>query len=241
MTIKKTTATIAAGAALLLVAGCGSGGDSAPAPGSAAAPASSADPGRASSLVLDKSGFPAGYQVLEVPRGQLKQISDSMLGTVRSAKVTPAECGQVALFPDRLDLAQVGFAVAMKATSMLAETVLVSDQTVDDVRKSISGACTKVTVEITEGQAAGGKGTTTSKVIDVPETKADKAIAVEQRSTIVLNGTTVKTTRVLGFAQVNGYLVGVQAGDAGAGGGPDLAAFNTTFAKAVDKVAAKTA
>lgn len=243
MTMKRIAgAAAAASAALLLMTGCSSTEDGAPVPGAASsAAAPSADAGKAPTLVIGKADFPAGYQVTPVPRDQIQKVADSVLSSTKSAKVTPANCMQLSAFPDKIDLAKTGFVIAMKGTSVLAETVSVVDHSVEDFRKAVTGDCGKIKVEITEGQAAGAKGTAVSKVIPAPKTKADDAIVVQQSSTIDFKGTTTKTSMIVGYAMVNGYLVSVQASDASPQSTPDLAAFNKVFTKAVDRVATETA
>ncbi|EGD54611.1 hypothetical protein [Gordonia neofelifaecis] len=242
MTIKRIAgAAVAAGAAATLIAGCSSTDDGAPVPGTQTTTASAVDATKAPTLIIGKADLPAGYQVMDVPKDQIQKVSESILSSTKSAKVTPSNCMQLSAFPDKIDVGKTGFIVAMKSTSVLAETVSVVDSSIDDYRKAVTGDCANLNIEITEGQAAGAKGVVVSKIVDAPKTSADEAIVVQQNSTITFQGTKTKTSMIIGYAMVNGYLVSVQASEAAPGATPDLAAFNKVFAKSVDKVAQKTA
>lgn len=229
-------ATAAATAVALIAVGCSSTDDGAPAADSSAAKPS-VDASKVSTLVLGKADLPAGYQILEVPKEQREKIADSISPSTKNAKITPAKCKQLTAFPSGTKPSEVGYVMAMKATSVLAETVAVVDGSVADVRKNASGECANLKIEITDGPAAGAKATASAKVLDAPKSKADDAVLIQQKTTISLNGTKTKTTMLIGVAEVNGYFVTVQASDGTPGGTPDLAAFKTFFGKAVDRVA----
>ena len=237
--------TAAASAAMLLAAGCTSSNDDAPDPGSSTAAATSsaesgADGSKAQSLVLTQKDLPAGYQVMEVPKGELEKVAGSFSTGIKTAKVTPAGCAQLSAFPDKIEVDEIGYLIGMRTTSVLAQTVSVSGRSVDSARKAATGKCAKQSIEITDGPAAGAKATATSKVISAPKTKADDAVVIQQKATIVMNDVKTSSTVIVGLAEVDGYLVSVQASDASPGGTPDLAAFNAFFTKAIDRVDAST-
>ncbi|MGB3304283.1 hypothetical protein [Gordonia sp. (in: high G+C Gram-positive bacteria)] len=232
LTKKVVVAVAASIAAVLVVAGCSSDDN---ADSSQASSAPSSDAAKAAGLVLTQAELPAGYQVLPVPKDQIQKVSDSMLSATRSAKVTP-KCMQLSAVPAKINTDEMGFVVAMKGVSALAQTVIVSDRTIADFRAAVTGKCAKQKVEITEGQAIGAKGTVTSKVIDSSNLKVKDAIVVKQESVMKLNGTTVNSSALLGFAVVDGYLVSLQSNAMGDGASPDLKAFNATFPKAIAKV-----
>lgn len=235
MRVAGVTATV--GAALLAVTACSS--DGADTGGASLSATPDADPAVISSLMLGKADLPAGYQLMQVPKEQAQKFADSMGVSSKSAKITPAKCKQLSAYPANADAGEVGSTVAMKTSSILVETVAAVDGRVDDVRQRASGECAKLKIEITDGPAAGATATTTSTVLDGPKTEADAAVVVKQSSTVQMSGSTTKTSVIVGLAEVNGYLVSVQTSD-GAGGSPDLAAFNSFFTKAIDKVAEKT-
>ncbi|ALG86491.1 hypothetical protein [Gordonia phthalatica] len=230
-------ATATVGAALLLVTGCNSNGADV---NGAESSAPTVDKAKIPTLMLGKADLPAGYQLMEVPKDKAQELADSMTTSAKNATVTPSHCHQVSAYPSSVKADELGTTVAMKTTSMLVETVGVVDQDLEKIRKNASGDCSKLTIQINDGPAAGAEAKADVTVLDGPKTEADEAVVLQQKMAIKMNGTTTKTTTVVGFAKVNGYLVSVQTSDAAPGGSPDLAAFNSFFTKAIDKVASKT-
>lgn len=159
MTMKRIVGvTAAASAAMLLTAGCSSGNDDAPDPGSSTAGATSGAEGDASKtqhLVLTKNDLPAGYQVMEVPQSELEKVAGSFSTGVETAKVTPAGCAQLSAFPDTIKATEIGYLISMKTTSVLAETVTAAGDGVASARKAATGKCAKQTIQIIEGRPPG--------------------------------------------------------------------------------------
>lgn len=236
--VKVASLLVAASATLLVATACSS--DGADTDGAKSSSGSNADASKIPGLALEKSDLPAGYQALDVPKDQTKQFADSMSASAKSAKVTPATCKQASAYPSDFNADEVSTIAAMKTTSMLLETVTVAKEDIAKVRANSTGECSTMTIEITDGPAAGAKGTSTFTVLDGPKTAADETVVLQQKMTLKLQGTTTKSTMILGLAKVNGYLVAVQTSDGAAGSSPDLGAFNAFFTKAVQKVASKT-
>ena len=226
------------GAAVLLVTACNANGADVEGAESAGP---TADKSKIPTLMLGKADLPAGYQLMEVPKDKAQELADSMATSTKNATVTPAHCRRVSAYPSGVAASEVGSTVAMKTTSMLVETVSVADEDLEKVRANAGGDCAEVTIAITDGPAAGAEADSAVTVLDGPKTEADEAVVLQQKTTVRLNGTTTKTTVVVGLAEINGYLVSVQTSDGTPGGSPDLAAFNSFFAKAIAKVASKTA
>ncbi|WP_026918562.1 hypothetical protein [Gordonia shandongensis] len=235
--IKKTVAAAAAMAALTITVGCSQEDGHAQKEGAAG---TSADPSRVDSLVLDAADFPSGYEVMEIPADKMQEIADSVLTGTKSAKVTPASCMQMSAIPDDIDISKVGMRMASKQLAVLTETVVAEDQQLATVRKQVEGECKQMTVEITEGPAAGAKGKVTSSVVDSPATEGRDAIVVQQNTEMSVQGQRVETKTVVGYAVVDGYTVTVQAANS-SGGNPDVSAFDELFTKAIEKVEKQTA
>ncbi|GAA4743264.1 hypothetical protein MUG78_06190 [Gordonia alkaliphila] len=242
--IRRLGGLLIAGSAVIALAGCSSSDDS-----SSAATTTGSDgattantatstklTGDAKELVLPADEFPKGFVAQEIPQGQLKAATDQVLAAMKGVKIEPSSCVQLSLLPESIDLETIGLAVATKGTSSLSTSVAPQQISMDDQRKSVTGKCANLEMMFTEGQTAGATATVKQKVQKAPKTKADEALVVEQETTTKISGTTVKSSALLGFAEVNGYQVSVQYMSAN-GAEIDDDAFNDVFVAAVNRVA----
>ncbi|GEE00546.1 hypothetical protein nbrc107696_09920 [Gordonia spumicola] len=248
ITFKKSIGAVLGGVAVVgLVAGCSSDGSpttsdaadastSASTAASASSTASPADPSKVQGLVLDTSDFPAGYKALKVPTSQMQATIDQLLATTKSAKIVPSKCLQLSAIPESVDVDKLGLVMATKGTSAaLSESVAVSPTSISDYRKQASGACSDLKMTVTmSGQSV--TSTVHQSIVDGPKVDADESLVLEVDTEAKAAGTTVKTSAVMGYAEVNGYLVSVQATSLTPGSKPDRAAFDDLFTKAVAKV-----
>ncbi|MCF8608951.1 hypothetical protein L5G28_02065 [Gordonia sp. HY285] len=232
---KYAIVSVACAAGIALVAGCGSGDDTA-----ASETSGTGDASKAQSLVLASDGFPDGYEILDVEKDQMLDLAEAA-DSAASGKVTPASCGKSAVLPDDVAADDVGVAAAMKGTEgTLIESVTVLDRSIADFRAAVTGECATVTTVLASGPMAGLKATVKNTVLDAPDTKAgDQAIVYRQDATSKSSGQTSKTQSLTGIATVDGYVVRVQFAPLAPGAKADRTAFDEAFAAAVDQVAAK--
>lgn len=239
--VRRLGGLLIAGTAVIALAGCSSSDDSsssATTTGSDGATTATSTKltGDAKDLVLPANEFPKGFVAQEIPQGQLKAATDQVLAAMKGVKIEPSSCVQLSLLPESIDLESIGLAVATKGASSLSTSVAPQQVSMDDQRKSVTGKCANLEMMFTEGQTAGATATVKQKVLKAPKTKADEALVVEQTTTTEISGTTVKSSGLLGFAEVNGYQVSVQYMSAN-GAEIDDDAFNDVFVAAVNRVA----
>lgn len=220
-----------------VTAGCGVDGDPVIAGGatSGSGTTSTADPARVHDLVLDASDFPTGYTAQVVPKGQMQQVMDMLLESTRTADVTPAHCLQASVIPESVDVDDLGLVVATKGSeSVVSEAVTVTQVPVEDYREQLNGDCGHLTMDMTvNGQQV--HGTADQKIIDEPRTRADDTLVVEMTTVSKVMSQTVTQRVIIGYAQIGGYTVAVQATRMSPTGAPDRTAFDDVFDKAIDK------
>ncbi|WOC12156.1 hypothetical protein MP11Mi_12380 [Gordonia sp. MP11Mi] len=233
--------TFVASAGLVgFAAGCGVDGSPVVAGGATKADgASTADPARVHELVLDAADFPAGYTGQVVPSDQMQQMLDTVLESTRSADISPSHCVQLSAIPSSVDVNDIGLVIATKGTeSSLAESAIVATTSIDEYRTQVSGDCEHLTMDMTvEGQAVKAKAE--QKVVDGPTTRADDSVVVEVTTVSQVGSQSVTQRMIIGYAEVDGYMLSVQASSMNPSGNPDRAGFDDVFTKAIDKAVNK--
>ena len=191
-------------------------------------------------LVVPAADFPPGFEVQEVPVGEMNRVAEQLLDATQNAKFTPSSCGQLNILPKDFDVSKVGLAVATKGATALSTSVAESDVTIAQQRASVTGKCANVTAEFTQGELAGATVAVKQSLVEAPAVKTKDVLVVDQQSTVSLRGSSSSSElNRLGLAAVNGYLVTVQYRSAG--GQPiDDAVFDQLFVKAVNRVVEKT-
>ncbi|MCF8608952.1 hypothetical protein L5G28_02070 [Gordonia sp. HY285] len=196
---------------------------------------STADPTRVHELVLDAAVFPAGYTAQVVPSDQMQQMMDMVLASTKSADVSPSHCMQLSAIPSSVNVNDIGLVIATKGgVSSLAESVIVTASSIDEYRAQVSGDCEHLTMDMTvEGQSV--KATAEQKVVAGPTTRADDTLVVEMTTVSRVGSQSITQRVIVGYAQVAGYTLSVQASSMDPSGTPDRAGFDDVFTKAIDK------
>lgn len=187
---------------------------------------------RALDSVLSDGEFPPGYSVVKLGKDDENVITEQLDDSRKDANVTPAVCASA---DDAPDASTTGRAVASDGESTVSQSVAASAIDVDHLAAAVTGECAQVRVEITTGAASGTEVDIAHVDIGTPTVEGHRGVVFRQVSTV--SGADGERRELLvGRVPVDGYLVTVQAVEAD-GSAPDRAAFDTTLAAAVRKVA----
>ncbi|MEC3952797.1 hypothetical protein VMT65_07125 [Nocardia sp. CDC153] len=220
----------AAACAVVVLAGCGSGGGSTK---SDSAPSTPRD-----QLVLAESEFPAGTKKMDIPQDKLQSTLADLNGTMANTTVSPAECKG-----PQVDVAAGAKDILSKSTIALAATEdmtmyvdYVSGQ-VMDLSKMVENyaKCPEVKATSTvSGQQV--DGTTTVAKLSVPAALAGTNAIAYKTTGVSTVGDAQPITRTTyeGYTTLRGLTVGVRI--TSMSNAPDQAAFDTFFTTAVQKV-----
>lgn len=225
---------VAMAAGAVLVAGCGSKGDSTDRWNSAA-PTTPRE-----QLVLTQDEFPAGTKKLDLPPEQLQSTVGDLAATQQNATFTPAECGSTQQDLGAATKELLGQSSISAATGKSGQIFVefVSGRT-GDLQRIADGnkRCGSVEVVATYD---GHQVNATQRVTNQPvpqDLKGANAIAFHATSTAKtdVGGAPLTQNAYLGYAEVRGITVAVRF--AALDDSLDQAAFDQFFVAAVQKVA----
>lgn len=226
--------SIVAATTVFVLAGCGSGNDST----ESAAAAKPATP--RSQLVLSASEFPAGIQYHSTSPEQYSAGIAALAHSLHGATFRPADCTQ----PARDNLTS-GQNLAKSASSAAGTdphnvgatySTVVSDTVLDlkAMNKNQSGACADITASIAiQNQATTQRHRFTQGKVPAAVTATDALVFAEDTDVVIGSNPPISMHALRGYAIIRGFTVSLSMQSRGA---VDRATFDTTFAKAVDKV-----